>query len=119
MNYYIQKNQLEDEVWRYRIGHEPFEQDFFTQGANSFLPLVSSWDSFPSDSDPLAKYKFFSINIELRKDLIHINRETYSLHGWVGDCGGLFDGLLVFGELLVTPFASFALRSALLHKIVK
>ena len=61
------------------------------------LPEQSAWDKFPTDDNPNGLYKFTSIHIDLEKTLIKINRETYSLLDWLGDCGGLFDGLLIIG----------------------
>ena len=42
-------------------------------------------------------------------DLITHHRTTYGLFQWIGDIGGLFDGVHVIGELFVAPFATIAL----------
>ena len=44
-------------------------------------------------------------------------RHTYSLLEWLGDVGGLYDGLLIIGRFIVGPLAEFAMGSALLTKI--
>ena len=38
-----------------------------------------------------------------------IERQTYSLLEFIGDIGGLFDGLQLLARLIVTPVAAFTL----------
>ena len=42
-----------------------------------------------------------------------IERQTYSLLEWIGDIGGLFDGLCLLASNLVTLIAAFAMKSKL------
>ena len=37
---------------------------------------------------------------------------------WVGDCGGLFDGLIRLTDLLINPMAVYALQTKLASLIV-
>ena len=46
--------------------------------------------------------------------LTTIDRQTYGLLDWIGDVGGLFDGLKLVGAFLVAPFASFAMQAEVL-----
>ena len=46
-----------------------------------------------------------------------IERKTYSLLEWLGDCGGLFDALRIIGMLIMWPFTSFKIKSLLLSKV--
>ena len=69
--------------------------------------------------NPKAKYKFTSLSVSLSSDLTMHERETYSLLVWLGDVGGLFDGLKVFGLAFVSPVASFMLKSKLTSSIFK
>ena len=41
------------------------------------------------------------------------NRQTYSLLDWIGDIGGLHDGLNALGALISAPMAAFALKTRL------
>ena len=50
-------------------------------------------------------------------DLVEINRETYEMLQFVGDIGGLLDGLHLFGTLLVMPFVSFKAKSRIMHNL--
>ena len=46
--------------------------------------------------------------------LTTIERQTYSLLDWIGDVGGLFDGLKVLGTFLIAPVATFAMQAEVL-----
>ena len=88
------------------------------------LPQFSAWDTYPTDENRnqdshLSKYKFTSVELVINKDLYQISRQTYGLLDWLGDCGGLFDALLLIGEIMVTPFATYALNSSLVSKLVR
>ena len=74
---------------------------------------VSEWPSEEKQSI----YKLNSFIINLSQDHTVIERQTYSLLEWIGDIGGLFDGLLLLGRNLIAPFAAFALKSALFTEI--
>ena len=47
------------------------------------------------------------------KDLKEHNRKTYSLLDWIGDVGGLLDGLYLVGEILVAGYSATSLESYL------
>ena len=68
-----------------------------------FKVLDSSWNSFPTVDDPFARYKYFSFHPSLDPDLKKMNRKTNSLLDWMGECGGLYDGL----NLIVEHFLDF------------
>ena len=55
--------------------------------------MPSSWIHYPTAEDPGARYKFIGLDFNLSKDLIDVNRQTYSALDWLGDTGGLIDGL--------------------------
>ena len=46
-------------------------------------------------------------------------RSTYSFLEWLGDVGGLFDGLGLIFRVLIGPFSAFAVKAELLTKIFK
>ena len=69
--------------------------------SKDFEVLDSSWTKFPSVSDPFAKFKYYSFHPNLDSNLKKTNRKTESLLDWMGDCGGLYDGLnLIVGSFL-------------------
>ena len=57
--------------------------------------------------------------LELGQDYLKIERKTYSLLEWVGDVGGLFDGLLIIFSSLLGSLASFTLKEKILSLVFK
>ena len=55
-------------------------------------------------------YKYGSFEVNLNKDLIKIERETYALLDWLGDIGGLYGALEFIGYLCVLPFSTYAIK---------
>ena len=47
-----------------------------------------------------------------------VERQTYSLLEWVGDVGGLLDGLIIIARLLILPHHSLCLGSQSLNTIL-
>ena len=66
----------------------------------------------------MSLYKYASVEINLHKELRVINRQTYGLLDWLGDCGGLLDALFFIGEGLMQPLAAFAVQSKLVSMII-
>ena len=79
----------------------------------------SSYTVFPTKEDPSRIYKFTSIWLELGRYENIIERQTYSLLEWVGDVGGLYDGLRLICHVLMTPISTYALKSFLLAQIYR
>lgn len=46
-----------------------------------------------------------------------IYRSTYSVLDWIGDIGGLFDGLYAIGRYFVAPAAHFTVQAKLLSTL--
>ena len=78
----------------------------------------SSQASWPTKFSP-TQYKFNSIWLELSPEKINIERQTYSMLEWLGDVGGLFDGLRLIFSLLIAPVASLAMKSELLISVFR
>lgn len=112
----LRKSLLEDEVSFLQYGQEE-HYEFYNYELP--IPKPSSWSNYPSEENPLAFYKFGSVEINLSQDLIIWQRETYSILDLVGDVGGLFDGLRYLFAVVVAPFSSFALQSKLLASFFK
>ena len=64
---------------------------------------------FPTPENPDLIYRYGSIYIELSQGLTTIERSTYSSLEWLGDIGGLFDGLKVLAYVIVGPIATFTM----------
>lgn len=62
-------------------------------------------------------YKFSSFWIELGQNRVVSERATYGALEWIGDIGGLMDGLSIVGALLAGPVASFSMRASLFSVI--
>ena len=61
----------------------------------------------------------FSIRVNLDSDLLTINRKTDSLFDWLGEWGGLLDGLHLCAELLVHFYSVYAIRIRLVYLLVR
>ena len=73
---------------------------------------------FPTEENPLSKFKYASLEVNLAKDINNIERQTYHLLDWLGDCGGLLDALRFLGSLLACPISAFALQTKLVSMII-
>ena len=93
------------------------EREYLTH-KEQLTPRYSAWNSFPTTEDPYALYKYASLEINLSKDFMQTNRQTYSLLDLLGDCGGLMDCLLFLGRLLTGPVALYTAQSRLSSLIV-
>ena len=62
-------------------------------------------------------YKSMWFNLDAKQNVIE--RSTYSLLDWLGDVGGLFDGLILMTRWFVSPMVVFALRAKLLSQIFR
>lgn len=80
--------------------------------------MPSSWRNHPQvHSEGL--YKFVSMEVNLDKHSVRINRETYDILSWLGDIGGLIDSLYYLIFLLLKPFSKFSLSSLLLGSLFR
>ena len=59
-------------------------------------------------------YKIAGAWLELGQRVTTIERKTYSMLEWVGEVGGLFDGLVSISRSLITPISKFSLQASLL-----
>ena len=71
INTLIQKNQLSDETQIFQFGYSE-DRDFHS--FFSKLPEASAWNKFPSEQDPLSRYKFTSIEVNFSADQQYVNR---------------------------------------------
>ena len=80
---------------------------------------ASSWSKFPSEEDPRTRYKHVSVTINASADKRQISRTTYSLLDWVGDIGGLFDGLNTIVTFFLKPLAVYAMNTKVTQLTVR
>ena len=59
-------------------------------------------------------YKLNSVYLSYNPEVTTVERQTYSLLDWIGDIGGLFDGLTLLVGKFIAPIAAIALRAELL-----
>ena len=55
----------------------------------------------------------------MSQDLITWNRQTYSVLDYIGDLGGLLDGLKYVCLLIALPFSNFSLSQLILTQIFR
>ena len=58
-----------------------------------------------------------SVHLTIGKEETEIERQTYSLLDWIGDIGGLFDGLSLLASHFIAPIAAYALKYDLLTQL--
>ena len=79
---------------------------------------VSAWTDDLIEK-PNGKYKFTSMEVNMKLKEKVTMRDTYDVLSFVGDIGGLVDGLMMLGSFLLSPYTSFKLRSYLLSHLYR
>ena len=74
----------------------------------------SYFTEFPTKESPTNFYKYISLWLELGQTVYKVERQTYSLLDWLGDVGGLFDGLCIIFSSIMGTLASLSLKSKIL-----
>ena len=69
--------------------------------------------------DPLGIYKFTSLNVSLDSSIKAFTRETYDVLSWLGDCGGLRDGIIWIGSVIISAFSSYSAKNLLLTTLFR
>ena len=57
--------------------------------------------------------------MEIKPDLYKINRKTDSFFDWLGNWGGLFDGLNLIGKHALNDYSLYALNAKLAWLLVR
>ena len=84
----------------------------------SDLPKPSSWTDHPS-RNPNGLYKFIDLNIKLSQSIRVTTRQTYDILTWLGDCGGLKDGIFGLGSIIIQAFQSYSMNTLLLTTVFR
>ena len=106
-----------DETALVQINNEE-EKTFFNKSENELVLKDSSWNNFPTDDEPYAKYKYIGAAIKLNENLLQVKRKTDSLLDWLSDWGGLLDGLKLIGHFLLDNYSILILKSKLIWTLV-
>ena len=72
--------------------------------------LPAAWTTYPSESNPYGYYTFYELNLTMNLDVTIHNRKTYSLLDWLGDVGGLLDGLYLLVEFFIASYQTLTLN---------
>ena len=86
---------------------------------SDFMLNPSSMNKIPTEAEPNNRYIFTSLHFGQGKDLRAINRKTYNLLDWLGDWGGLLDGLKMIANIFVTPLTTLALKANLFEMFAR
>lgn len=101
---------LQDETAFFQYGQET-ESEFYA--FEQPITGISAWTDDLIEK-PNGQYKFTSMEVNLKLQEKVIMRDTYDFLSFIGDVGGLADGLLMLVSFLLSPYTSFTLRSYLL-----
>ena len=78
----------------------------------------SAWNDHPQHNKT-GLYKFSSVEINLDQRIKVTNRQSYSFLDWIGDCGGLKDGIYLIGSILMAALSSYNLDNSLLTTLFR
>ena len=104
-------NQLEDEIDFIQFGQ--VDEVEFTD-INFSSAESSRFNKWPTYDQPDNQYKVIGIWLTFGQSVRVTERQTYDFLVWLGDIGGLNQGLLLIAHLLVSPVSTFALRLQLM-----
>ena len=118
-----QLNSLEDDSEYVQTG-EPSINEYYSMLIHG-PPQPSAWNQWPTKENQIAKpngkapvkYKHASIDIMYSQHKLYWSRQTYGLLDYLGDLGGLFEGLYFICGFFIAPISSFGLNSTLLTSI--
>ena len=100
----IHSQLLSDETGLFQFGNADETYLNGPQTDEEFVVFDSAWNTFPTKDDPRAHYKYASVHIGLENKLTQTNRKTDSFLDWLGDVGGLLDGLHFIFGILISSF---------------
>ena len=67
--------------------------------------------------NPLGRYRYAGLEIDVSYDYIRTSRQTYGFLDWLGDVGGLMDALYFFFKAILLPYTTFREKSFLMSRI--
>ena len=104
---FLQKNQFQDESSFLNLGYSKDKEILNTLMSTDLQK--SFWTNYPN------RYKFVSYQIQV-SDIVKVtNRETYSLLEFLGDIGGLYEFLYLFGAFFAASFGKMNFKALLVN----
>ena len=64
-------------------------------------------------------YKFNSLWLELSSSKNTIERSTYDMLQWLGDVGGLYDGLILIIRFFISPLIAVCVKAEMHAEVFK
>ena len=114
--FFIKKNLLSDEVNLLNLGQS--DENEFEQITHSSSVASNFKNTWPTKDDRVT-FRLQSVRLNLSQEQTVTERSTYSLLEWIGDIGGLFDGLYLLASNLIAPIAAYTMRFELLSQTFK
>ena len=114
---FIKKSYLQDETAYLQYGQQSEDSYFNTLSIEP--PVASSYNVWPTRENLEGKYKFASLFLEMDTEQLVIERSTYAILDWLGDVGGLVDGIYILTGVLLGGLFSISARANLLSLIFK
>ena len=59
------------------------------------------------------------MEMTINPDVLKVRRKTDSLLDWLGDWGGLRDGLHFLADIIVSPLSAYMMKSKIVSLLVK
>ena len=59
------------------------------------------------------------MNFNLVQNIKYTTRQTYDILSWLGDCGGLKDGFFGLGQIIMSAFSAYRLKTLLLSTLFR
>ena len=110
---FVELHQLADYTDYLQLGQFDEVQFFHTTFKETVSSLHNTWPTIEANG----LFKFDSFYFELSSSMFQYERQTYSALEFVGDIGGLYDGLNQLSRMLLAPIATIALKQKLLGQV--
>lgn len=81
-------------------------------------PKPSAWNVHPSQNST-GLYKFVSWELNLNQRIQVTTRLTYDFLSWLGDCGGLKDGIFWIGSIIMHAYSAYNMNTLLLTTVFR
>ena len=59
------------------------------------------------------------MEMTINPEVLKVRRKTASLLDWLGDWGGLLDGLHFIADILISPLSAYMMKSKMVSLLVK
>ena len=115
-NHLVNREVLNDQTSLFQIGDS--QETIFYDLTGESIPLPGLGRYYPSKSNPYGPYYYYALFFTMNLDVTVHNRKTYSLLDWLGDVGGLLDGLYLVVEFFIASYQTLILNRYLSSALV-